>query len=93
MIRARDLDTDDEVRTEVAAPDVASDDEVLRALTSLVGERFPDARQKSFAGEVASFVDPGHLIIARYVPGVRNPSGVRPERPVRVETQTSLFVD
>lgn len=93
VIRARDLDTDDEVRTEVAAPGASTDDEVLHALTSIVGERFPAARRKSFANDVASFVDPKYLIIARYVAGQARPEVVRVAPPARAVTQTTLFSD
>lgn len=68
LIKLRDLDTD---AREEATVDIARvPDNPLRQgqyLAEVVAERHPDARAKSFADGVASFVDRRHLIIARYV--------------------------
>ncbi|MGH2986264.1 MAG: hypothetical protein ACRDLO_06215 [Solirubrobacterales bacterium] len=70
VIKLRDLDTDE--RTETSFEIDRVPDNALRQgqhLAELVAERYPDARQRSFADGVASFVAAQHLIVAKYLDG------------------------
>jgi len=68
VIKLRDLDSD--ARTETVLEINRVPDNGLRQaqhLAELVAAHHPDARQRSYADGVASFVDRRHLIVARYV--------------------------
>lgn len=68
VIKLRDLDTDERTESVVDVERIPAN-ELRREqeLAEIVQLRHPEARQRSFAGGVASFVDRRHLIIARYL--------------------------
>lgn len=66
-IEARDLDTDERLREVVEVPAPREPYRQRAQLSTLVAERHPSARLRSFAGGAATFLGPQHLIVAAYV--------------------------
>lgn len=65
IVEARDLDTDERshMAFEIVAPCDAREKQA--SLVRAVKDVFPDAKQRSYANGVASFVGRQHLVIAR----------------------------
>lgn len=87
IVEARDLDTDARTRQviETHRPNAAAGRRTQ--LQRIVADLHPDAKIRSFADGVASFLAPQHLIVARYDAGVEGTIAGDTPAP-----QPSLFV-
>jgi len=67
IVKTRDLDTD-EKRFTAYEIDRVPDNALRRGeiLAEIVTEHHPKSRQQSLANDVASFVGPNHLIVAKF---------------------------
>lgn len=74
VVESRDLDTDERDRTVLAASRPDSVEARERELRDLIAEVHPEARFRSFAGDVATALDRQHLVVAHYL-------GQRPKPP------------
>lgn len=87
IVEARDLDTDARTRQVIEAHRPSGAAGRRTQLQSIVAELHPDAKIRSFADGVASFLAPQHLIVARYDAVVEGTIAG-----ASAASQTSLFV-
>lgn len=90
VLRAQDLETGEEHIEHRAVWVPPGEAHRRTQLIDAAHQRHPDARFKSFADSVASFVDGKHLIVARYGEASEPPEG---ERAPDAWDQQALFGD
>jgi len=67
LIEARDLDTDERSEVVLSAARPGSEEAREGELRSLIASVHPEAKFRSFAGDVATALGSQHLIVAHYI--------------------------
>lgn len=90
VVESRDLDTDERVETMLPASRPEAVEARERELRDLIGVVHPEAKFRSFAGDVATALDRQHLVVAHYL-GERRKPEPGPSKPDAEGDQGELF--